>query len=83
MRIFRTIYFIHISKSERKKLDLKNLKSFFVGYSLTQKEYRFCDPVSRRIKISQDVIFDEQLHHVPTILSNYEKANPLEILFRP
>ena len=61
LRIFGSTAFIHIPKVERQKLDLKSLKCFFVGYSLTQKAYRFWDPVSRKIKISRDVIFDEQL----------------------
>ena len=83
LRIFGTIAYIHIPKAERRKLESKSLKCYFVGYSLTQKAYRFWDPVSRRIKISRDVIFDEQLHDVPDIPSNHEEANPFEVLLRP
>jgi hypothetical protein len=83
LRIFGTISYIHIPKAERRKLDSKSLKCYFVGYSPTQKAYRFWDPVSRRIKISRDVIFDEQLHDVPDIPTNHEEANPFEVLFRP
>jgi hypothetical protein len=64
-------------------LESKSLKCFFVGYSPAQKAYRFWDPVSRRIKISRNLIFDEQLHDVPDIPTNHEKANPFEVLFRP
>jgi hypothetical protein len=83
LRIFGTIAYIHIPKAERRKWESKSLKCYFVGYSLTQKAYRFWDPVSRRIKISRDVIFDEQLHDVPDIPSNHEEANPFEVLLRP
>ena len=71
LRIFGTISYIHIPKAERRKLESKSLKCYFVGYSPTQKAYRFWDPVSRRIKISRDVIFDEQVHDVPDIPSNH------------
>ena len=72
LRIFGSIAFIHVPKAERRKLDSKSLKCFFVGYSLTQKAYRFWDPVSRVIKISRDVVFDEQLY--PTAPSNSTKT---------
>lgn len=40
------------------------LKCYFVGYSLTQKAYRFRDPIERKIKISRDVIFDEMNENI-------------------
>ncbi len=71
LRIFGSSAFIHVPKAERRKLDSKSLKCFFVGYSNTQKAYRFWDPVTRVIKISRDVVFDEQLFPAaPTNLSS-------------
>ena len=64
LRVFGSIAFIHVPKAQRRKLDSKSLKCFFVGYSLTQKAYRFWDPAERKIKISRDVIFDEKNDHL-------------------
>lgn len=65
LRIFGSTANIHIPKIERRKLDSKSLKSYFVGYSDSQKAYRFWDPISRKIKTSRDVIFDEQIFYTP------------------
>ena len=74
LRIFGSTAFIHVPKAERQKLDSKSLKCFFVGYSLTQKAYRFWDAENRKIKISRDVVFDEQLFPTapPTTSQNQE-----------
>lgn len=66
-RIFGSTAFIHVPKAERRKLESKSFKCYFVGYSLTQKAYRFWDPVGRKIKISRDVIFDENCN----VFSNF------------
>ena len=72
LRIFGSTAFIHIPKAERRKLDSKSIKCYFVGYSLTQKAYRFWDPSTRKIKISRDVIFDER----PTPAAHIKSAEP-------
>jgi hypothetical protein len=61
LRVFGSIAYVHIPKAERRKLDQKSLRCIFVGYSATQKAYRFWEPLSRAIKISRDATFDE--HH--------------------
>lgn len=83
LRIFGSTAFIHVPKAERRKLDSKSLKCYFVGYSLTQKAYRFWDPVGRKIKISRDVIFDETCNTFPVFSSNPELDNPSETLPEP
>ena len=60
LRVFGSIAFVHIPKIERQKLDKKSIRCVFIGYSNTQKAYRFWDPVSRKVKISRDALFDEQ-----------------------
>jgi hypothetical protein len=61
LRVFGSIAYVHIPKIERKKWDQKSLRCIFVGYSETQKAYRFWEPVSKSIKISINATFDE--HH--------------------
>jgi hypothetical protein len=70
--VFGSIAFVHIPKAERRKLDQKSLRCIFVGYSATQKAYRFWEPLSRAIKISRDATFDE--HHR---LADVPKETPL------
>ena len=59
-RIFGSYAYVHIPKSLRQKLDAKSQKLLFVGYSETQKAYRFFDRTTRRITVSRDAIFCEQ-----------------------
>lgn len=61
LRIFGTKAFTHIPDAERKKLDAKSRECILVGYSETQKGYRLWDTSSRKILVSRDVLFDEQL----------------------
>lgn len=60
LRIFGSTIHMHIPKDERSKLDSKNLKCRFVGYCETQKVFRLFDPLSKKVKISRDVIFREE-----------------------
>jgi hypothetical protein len=66
LRIFGSTAYIHVPKAERRKLDSKSITCFFVGYCTTKKAYRFWDPsLTRKIKISRDVVFNEQIHDTP------------------
>ena len=59
-RIFGCIAYAHISDEKRKKLDDKGVKCVFLGVSEESKAYRLYNPVTKRIIVSRDVIFDEQ-----------------------
>ena len=59
LRVFGSTAYVHIPKSLRQKLDAKSQKLLFVGYSETQKAYRFFDRKTRRIIVSRDAIFSE------------------------
>ena len=53
--------YIHISKEKRTKLDPSERKGIFVGYSGSSKAYRIYFLVFKKIDISRDVTFDEDL----------------------
>ena len=58
-KVFGCKAYMHVPKENRKKWDSKTKKCIFVGYSITSKGYRLYDPVSRKICVSRDVLFDE------------------------
>lgn len=60
MRIFGCIAFGHIPSQKRGKLDDNSTKCIFVGYSSETKGYRLYNPLSKKLLISRDVVFDEK-----------------------
>ena len=62
----------HIPDVLRTKLDPKSELCIFVGYSETQKAYRFWNPNSSKIVISRDAIFCEE---DKTFISNQKEKD--------
>lgn len=58
-RVFGCIGHVHIPDSKRTKLDNKSFKCVLLGLSEESKAYRLYDPVSKKIVVSRDVVFDE------------------------
>ena len=52
---------VQIPGEKRRKLDERAEKLTFVGYSDESKAFQFVDKTTNRIKISQDVVFLDQL----------------------
>ena len=61
LRIFDCPVYIHIPKEKRTKLDPSRMKGIFVGYSEISKAYIIYFPRFKKINISRDIIFDEDL----------------------
>ena len=59
-RIFGCITYAHIPNKKRKKLEDKSLKCVFLGVSETSKAYKLYDPLTKKVVVSRDVIFDEK-----------------------
>ncbi|CAM8885291.1 unnamed protein product [Rhodiola kirilowii] len=59
-KIFGCIGYVHIPRQIRVKLDDKSQKCIFLGVSEESKAYKMYDPLSNKVIISRDVIFDEQ-----------------------
>ena len=51
--------YVHVPAEVRSKLDPKAENCVLVGYSEEQKGYRCYNPLTKKIVVSQDVIFDE------------------------
>ncbi|GMI66347.1 hypothetical protein HRI_000304000 [Hibiscus trionum] len=59
-RIFGCVAYAHIPDQKRTKLDEKAEKCIFLGVSEQSKAYKLYNPITKKIVISRDVIFDEE-----------------------
>jgi hypothetical protein len=59
LKIFGSTCYVHIPSKLRQKLDGKSVKCIFIGYSDESKAYRCYDPLTEKLYVSRDVIFDE------------------------
>ncbi|KAG8382153.1 hypothetical protein BUALT_Bualt05G0047000 [Buddleja alternifolia] len=58
-RVFGCVSHVHVPDCKRTKLDDKTLRCIFLGVSEELKAYRLYDPISQKIIISRDVVFEE------------------------
>ena len=58
-RVFGSISHVHIPEQKRIKLDDRSRKCILLGVSDESKAYRLYDPITKKITISRDVIFEE------------------------
>ena len=61
LRIFGCPKYIHVPRERRTKLDSSGRKGVFVGYSEFAKAYRIYIPGQRKIELSRDVTFEEDI----------------------
>jgi len=59
LKVFGCMAYVHVPNELRTKLDPKVEKCVFIGYSLEQKGYKCYNPITREMKVSKDVVFDE------------------------
>ncbi|KAL0418481.1 UNVERIFIED_CONTAM: putative mitochondrial protein [Sesamum radiatum] len=59
LRVFDSIYYVHIPTKKRHKLEEKTEKGIFLGYSTQSKGYRIYNLKTKKLIISRDVEFDE------------------------
>lgn len=59
-RVFGCVSHVHVSDARRTKLENKSFTCVLLGVSEESKAYRLYDPVSKKIVISRDVIFEEE-----------------------
>lgn len=58
-RVFGCIGHVHVTAQLRTKLDSRSHKYVFLGVNQESEAYRLYDPVTDKVVISRDVIFDE------------------------
>ncbi|KAJ0179561.1 hypothetical protein K1T71_005273 [Dendrolimus kikuchii] len=63
LKIFGSKAMVHVPKEKRLKWDKKSQVLIFTGYCENTKGYRLHDPFTKKIVISRDVIFMENLDH--------------------
>jgi len=59
LKVFGCVAHVHIPDAKRKKLDAKSFPCVMLGISDESKAYRLFDPITKRIVVSKDVIFEE------------------------
>jgi hypothetical protein len=59
LKTFGCVVYVCNTKPHLKKLDERGRKMIFIGYERGTKAYKAYDPVTQRVIISHDVIFDE------------------------
>ncbi|MCO5599410.1 hypothetical protein L7F22_053513 [Adiantum nelumboides] len=58
-KVFGCIAYMHVPDEFRTKLDPKAEKCVLIGYSVEQKGYKCYNPITRQVRVSKDVLFDE------------------------
>ena len=61
MRIFGCPVYIHVPREKRTKLDPAGKQGIFVGYSESAKAYQIYIPDQRKMELSRDVTFEEDV----------------------
>lgn len=59
-KLFGCVVCVYIQSNMRTKLDKHTQRCIFMGYSSTQKGYKCYCPLTKRMYVSLDVVFDEQ-----------------------
>ena len=59
LKVFGCIAYVHVPDELQTKLNPKAEKCVFIGYSLEKKGYKCYNPVTRQVRVSRDVVFDE------------------------
>jgi hypothetical protein len=59
MRVFGCPAYVHVDKSQRRKLDDRAWKGVFVGYASESPAWLMYNPATRRVVSSRNVVFDE------------------------
>ncbi|GKV08818.1 hypothetical protein SLEP1_g20394 [Rubroshorea leprosula] len=62
LKVFGSICYNHVPTAKRGKLDEKAEIGIFIGYATQAKGYKVYDPISKKVNVHKDVVFDESAH---------------------
>jgi hypothetical protein len=60
LRTFECIVYVRNTTPHLKKLENRGLKMIFIGYESGSNAYRAYDPITKRVHVTRDVVFNEQ-----------------------
>jgi hypothetical protein len=75
--IFLAVCYVLLAPHEHTKLTTQSVECVFLGYSAEHKGYCCWDPVTRRMRTSRDVVFDESR---PFYLRPTTNASPASLV---
>ena len=79
LRAFGSTAYAHIPNELRQKFDEKAEQLVMVGYSLRSKGYRLLDPVTNKIVVRRDVVFNETELGLLRPMSNDDETVSVDI----
>lgn len=59
-RVFGCIGNVHVPHAKRLKLDARSQKCVMLGYSEESKGYKMVNPMTKKVIISRDIVFEEE-----------------------
>jgi len=59
LRVWGSRAFVHVQRDQRTKTQSHTKECVFIGYPEDHKAWRFYDPITRKVIISRDVVWDE------------------------
>ena len=88
LHIFGCPVYFHVPKDKRNKLEATGRKGTFVRYCENSKAFRIYIPSQRKVEISRDVTFDEDvalgkardIPSPPLVEKKDDDMDPLEVL---
>ncbi|KAG8485839.1 hypothetical protein CXB51_019238 [Gossypium anomalum] len=83
LRVFGCLCYAQVPAVKRSKLDKRAQAGILVGYSSIKKGYRILDPLTNKVQVSRDVVFDEKAYwnwerNEPEVITEELVANQIE-----